>query len=137
MSQRNRILLGYGIPLACLLVFYWVASDGHHPDASPKRTLLYWLFFLILPVGFGAFIIHLTLTICTADQRRRAMPLAFIGGLLGPVFLGIAIATSTDGEAAMGLIAMPLAYCVAAPIAGVLAILAIKTYDYFRNRSVA
>ena len=130
MNSHSRLLIGYSSLFVVLSALCWMAFAGNHAGDSPDRIIPYLLFSFVLPATVAAFIIDLVLSICSRDQRRRAIPFAFAGGLLGPGWLGISIATSTDPESRMGYLAMPLVYFAAAAIAGVLAMLVIKVHDH-------
>ena len=112
MTRTGKLLLAYGVPLTFLTLFYWVASDGHRLDGSPIRGLLYWTFFLILPLGYASFAVHcLPLVLCTRRQRARARAISLVGGLVAPIILVVSMAASDDGEAWIAVIAVPLVYC--------------------------
>ena len=134
MNPSIKVLVGYGIPLAALTVFYWVASDGNRPDASPLRGLLYWIFFLILPLGYATFVVHFLLTLCSPEQLRKARTISLLGGLVAPAFFLMSILTSDDGEAFMGLLALPLVYCFGVIVVAVVTVPALKIWSSTKAR---
>jgi len=137
MTQIRKILLAYGVPLACLTVFYWVASDGHRPDGSPIREALYWIFFLILPLGYASFTVHLLpLVLCLPRQRLRARVISLLGGLVAPIIHAIAIAVDSDPLWGYWIWLLPITYCAGVAVVAMATTLTMKaTRSWSRDRT--
>lgn len=106
-----RVCMIYLPVLAAIFAWYWIASYGGRPDASPFRSVLYLTYFLILPAGIAAFLIHLFATLGTKGTLKWRFLISAGSGFLGLLALHLMIRSSPDGEAAMAYFAAAIAFC--------------------------
>lgn len=111
-----RICVAYLSVLGALFAWFWIASDGGRVDASAHRSVLYVVYFLVFPLGTGAFLIHLLATIGTAGTLIPRIAVSALSGGLGILVLHLMIKTSPDGEAAMAYLAGAIAFCAFAVV---------------------
>jgi hypothetical protein len=134
MSRRQNICLGYGIWLGSLFAFYWIASYGNIPDASPFRGILNPVFLYIFPISVAAFVMHLAFTFCSRSQLAPVIVGAFVSGFSGPFLVYWEIGTTTDPEAPPLLhLLLPMAYCMGVAVFGITAIVTLKIYECYRR----
>ena len=107
-----RICAIYLPILAMIFIWFWLESDGGRVDASPYRDTLYVVYFLVLPVGASAFLIHLIAALGTPKSMKRRLSISATAGCFGIFLLHMMIKTSSDGEAAMGYLAIVIAFCL-------------------------
>ncbi len=116
LSQRwprpLRICAVYLPLLTTIFAWFWLESDGGRVDASPFRDALYVMYFLVLPVGISAFLIHLLATLGTPRTLKWRLSISVAAGCLGVFLLHVMIKTSSDGEAVMAYLAIVIAFCL-------------------------
>lgn len=115
-SRPLRVCITYIPFLALISAWYWIASYGGRPDASPYRSALYLTYFLILPVGLAAFLIHLIATLGTQGTSKWRLLISSASGVSGILALHLLIRNSPDGEAAMLYLAAAIAFCAFAVV---------------------
>ena len=130
-----RIASAYLAIIVPTMLWYFIETDGgQRPDAAPHRTAVYFAFFLILPLLFTAFFMHILSAVCSSQTFAACLIMGAISGFVGVFLLMLAIGTSSDGEAAMAYLAIVLAFCIFA-VFGIVSTLFFRWFSSRRQHS--
>ena len=143
MSHRKIVVIGYGVPLAALFAFRWLASQGFPLGGNPHRQLLDFLEILVLPAGVAMFVVHFLATFCSRGQAICVIVCALLGGLLGPLLLHCkiqsVISSSPSGSEGVQIayLLIPMVYFYAVAGSGIIVVITLKIYGFFRRKKDA